>query len=275
MYCDNVENPMADPPTVGIADNENRIGWQVMESCMRISFIEVSFILYCLTQGIFNIIGTLKLKRGPAAAIPLKGPYAPATIQIAAFAAIALLTAQIGDLPVWGSSRIDARSVLLGLVLLVLTISIKPLEQKFTTSEIRRRIGRLLPHTAREGFSWVFVCIIVGIGEEIIFRAVLFGIFLRLTGNYWIAATASAAFFALGHFYYGMPGMASAFFVALCLQWLVRISGGLYLAIGLHFLHNLINGILWGILLNPEKSASKDMQPSPLVPNAADSAPEV
>ncbi len=166
-----------------------------MESCMRISFIEASFILYCLTQGTLNILGTLKLRKGPAAATPSKKAYTPATIQTAAFAAIALLTAEIRDLPVWGSSRIDARSVLLGLALLVLTISIEPLEQKFTAAEIRRRIGSFLPQTARERFSWVFVCIVVGIGEEIIFRAVLFGIFLRLTGNYWMAATASAAFF--------------------------------------------------------------------------------
>ena len=93
---------------------------------------------------------------------------------------------------------------------------------------------------------WVPVSMIIAFSEEILYRAVFFGIFYRITDNYWVAGLISAVLFAGAHWKYGLTALPSAFFVAIGLQYLVNISGGLYIAIAVHFIHNLVNGIVYG-----------------------------
>jgi membrane protease YdiL (CAAX protease family) len=219
---------------------------------MRISFLEIAFLLYCILHCVFAIVLARPRQSRQSSASPSKKSYAPAVVMTAFPAALALLTALTCEIPVFGSSRIDNKSLLLGLAFLVLVLCLDPLEWKFTPAENRKRMTSFLPRTARERSSWVFFSIATGVGEEIIYRAVLFGILFRITGDYWTAAAASAVLFALVHFSQGLLALVSLFFVALCLQWLVKISGGLYVAIGVHFMHNFINGILWGMLTRPE-----------------------
>jgi len=49
----------------------------------------------------------------------------------------------------------------------------------------------------------------------------------------------------------GLRSTIGLFFVALGLQWLVKISGGLYVAIAVHCIHNPFNGIVYSALTKP------------------------
>jgi membrane protease YdiL (CAAX protease family) len=112
----------------------------------------------------------------------------------------------------------------------------------------KKRISNFLPHTPKERLSWVLVSAVSGVGEEIVFRAALFAILYQMTGDYWVAGAISALFFALSHLTHGLISTVIRFFVALGLQWLVQISSGLYAAIAVHFIHNLLNGFVYGAL---------------------------
>ena len=227
---------------------------------MRISLPGIAFFLYCIHNCVFAIVLARRQNRQPSAS-PSKKSYAPAVIRTAFSTALALLAALMCAIPVLGSSRIDNRSLLTGLAFLILVLCLDPLEWKFTPAENRKRMIGFLPRTAGERFSWIFCSLAAGIGEEIIYRAVLFGILFRITDDYWTAGAASAVLFALVHFSQGLLSLVSLFLVALCLQWLVKISGGLYVAIGVHFAHNFINGILWGMLTKPEWYAAEGGAP--------------
>jgi membrane protease YdiL (CAAX protease family) len=240
-------------------------------SVMKVSFIAAPFLIFCVYKCVRTIQAARRRKNQPFFAIPLGKCYAVTIKMTACFAGLALLTAVQCRIPVLGSCRIDRESLLPGLAFLILVLCLDPIEWKFTPAENRKRIASFLPRTARERISWLFVSMTAGVGEEIVYRAVLFGIFFRITGEYWIAACASAVLFALAHYSQGWLAIASLFLTAVCLQWLVRISGGLYVAIGVHFLHNFINGIVCGALIKPEEAAAESCVPGGVQANAPDS----
>jgi len=167
-------------------------------------------------------------------------------------AAFALLVAWLNQIPVFGSSSINLKTTLRASAFLALNLGFDSLKWKYTSVARKQRIRNFIPHAAQERFLWVPVSLVSGIGEEIVFRAVLFGLLYGMTGHFWVAAIASAVFFALMHLAQGsLTNIVGLFFVALGLQWLVKISGGLYVAIAVHFLQNLINGLVYGALAKP------------------------
>jgi membrane protease YdiL (CAAX protease family) len=221
---------------------------EALEDGVTTSFVRFAFWVYCIWQNTAAAIAS-RQKATPAA--PPKKTYLPGIARITSSTAIALIAALICHIDVLGSSRISRRTLLLGGAFLVLNLCLDPLEYRLTPNERRKAIVNFLPHTAGERVAWIFLSMAAGVGEEIIYRSVLFGVVFPLTNNYWIAAAVSAVLFALAHFSHGWIAIADLFVVAICLQWLVKISGGLYIAIGIHFVHNLFNGIVWGALLKP------------------------
>lgn len=200
-----------------------------------------------------------RLSRAQTKPIPQWKIYLKSMMRGGLFAALALLVASLNQFPVFGSSSIDLKTVLLASAFLALMLGVDSLEWKYTSVARKKRLLIIAPRTAQDRLLWVPVSLVAGIGEEVIFRAVLFGIFYGIIGDYWIAAGISALFFASTHL--SMAGLLSSiglFFVALILQWFVKVSGGLYIAIAVHFLHNLINGIAYGAVIK----TTEDMAPT-------------
>jgi membrane protease YdiL (CAAX protease family) len=117
-----------------------------------------------------------------------------------------------------------------------------------TSEQRRRRLYLLVPHDGRGLGWWLSVSLAAGIGEEIAYRGVMFTLFFWLTSDWWGAAMICALFFALGHMVQGWKSAATIFFFGLGLHLLVRVTGALYVAIGVHFLYDLMAGIAYGLM---------------------------
>jgi membrane protease YdiL (CAAX protease family) len=116
-----------------------------------------------------------------------------------------------------------------------------------------------------ERIAWIAVSLVTAVSEEIVYRAVFFAIAYKLTGNYWVGAITSAGLFMIAHWRHGVIVLPSTFFVGLGLQYFVKLSGGLYVPIVIHFFHNYVNGTIYGKMLKkkseievPEKARISD-----------------
>ncbi len=206
---------------------------------MRITVHGIYFITCCIYLTIFAILKS-RMKA------PQKKSY-PASIIVALTLAIfALFVASKERIPIFGSRQIDLETILFGSALLASNFCISPLVRKYTPATLRERNASFLPHTTKERLWWVLVSLVIGVGEEIVYRAVLFGLFLKMIGDYWIAGLMSAVLFALAHARFGLIGTLNIFFVGIALQWLVKVSGGLYASMAVHFVYNLSAGIVYG-----------------------------
>jgi len=164
---------------------------------------------------------------------------------------LAFLIAFKNQIPIFGEFHLNLKTCLLALAFLVLNhLCLEPLEWKYASLEYKKKIKHFFPHTTEERLLYVPAALIVAFSEEIIFRAVFFSLLYQLTGSSWIAVIVSAIFFSIIHLGWSLNAAGTTFFVGLGLQYLVFISGGLYVAIAVHFIHNLINGIIYGRLTN-------------------------
>jgi membrane protease YdiL (CAAX protease family) len=170
----------------------------------------------------------------------------------------AIFFSYINRISIFGEINLNLEICALAFAFLVLNhLCIEPLEWKYASPEHKRKIGHYCPHTAKELFLFFHVTLVTALSEEIIYRAVLWGLFYQLTGSYWIAGIISAVLFSISHIGWGLTAVGSTFWVGIGLQFLVFISGGLYVSIAVHFIHNLINGIIYGRLTKetPEEHA--------------------
>ena len=163
--------------------------------------------------------------------------------------ATAIFISYVNRISIFGEININPKICALAFAFLVLNhLCLEPLEWKYESPEHKRRVGHYCPQTTKELVLFFHVTLATALSEEIIYRAVFWGLFYLLTGNYWIAGIASAVLFSISHFRWGLTAVGSTFGVGLGLQFLVFISGGLYVSIFVHFIHNLINGIIYGRL---------------------------
>src|SRR5262245_21285315 len=98
----------------------------------------------------------------------------------------------------------------------------------------------MVPHGVREPVKWVLLCLMAGVGEEIVYRGVLFGILSWWTNSWWAAAIIAAVAFGFAHMVQGMRSGILITILALGMQGLVRLTGDLYHAMAVHFVYDLI-----------------------------------
>jgi membrane protease YdiL (CAAX protease family) len=184
-------------------------------------------------------------------------------------AALALWTAFDNGLPLFGSLRVNVLGIAATLVFLAITLGTLPWIVRHRSPGWRMRFFSILPTTTGERTAWLFICAIVAVSEEIIYRAVTFGLFYKLAGNYWIAIVLAAAVFALNHLVQGWISAGTIFIIGLGFHLLVRITGGLYAAIAAHFFYDLMAGIVFGRVARKESekrapSGEETLLPQPL-----------
>jgi membrane protease YdiL (CAAX protease family) len=111
-------------------------------------------------------------------------------------------------------------------------------------ADLRGKIGDLKdfsPQTDAELRLFSFVSVTAGICEEILYRGLLLGAFVPLTGT-WGALALSTIVFGLGHAYQGAAGAVKSVVVGLVLGLLTVFSGSLFTAVVLHAVIDLTSG---------------------------------
>lgn len=155
-----------------------------------------------------------------------------------AVAGLALLAAYGINLELAWQSDITVQTATASLAVLFgfIAVAIFEARRKLDRSE---RIRAELRKVRATDPMWVSVTLVAGFVEELAYRGVLT---LLLSGymDYWLAAITSAVLFGLGHFTAGIRGAVVAFLFAVAMQWLVYLSGGLFLAIAVHAVYDLL-----------------------------------
>lgn len=112
----------------------------------------------------------------------------------------------------------------------------------------KKRLEHLVPQSFKEKWLWLAVCLAAAVAEEIGYRGVMFTLFMWLAHSWWIAAIISSTLFAVAHMVQGWKSAVTIFFFALGFHLLVLITGALYIAIAVHFLYDIMAGLILGWL---------------------------
>jgi membrane protease YdiL (CAAX protease family) len=83
-----------------------------------------------------------------------------------------------------------------------------------------------------------------GVGEEYVYRGVVYAAVVSLTGKAYSATFICAVVFGAAHLSFGLRSAAWIVLVGLFLQLLVFWTGTLYLSIALHTIYDLMVGII-------------------------------
>lgn len=105
-----------------------------------------------------------------------------------------------------------------------------------------------LPEKARELPAYVLLCLCAGVFEEIIYRGFMVTYFLPINGTEseipWMAIFAPSVLFSLAHTYQGWTAVIKIFIFSLLLGVIFIITKSIYPTMILHFLIDLIGGIV-------------------------------
>jgi membrane protease YdiL (CAAX protease family) len=105
-----------------------------------------------------------------------------------------------------------------------------------------------LPKKLRELPAYIVMCISAGVFEEIIYRGYMVTYFLPeynfSTGLPVLAVTAPAFLFSLAHYYQGWQAVLKIFLLSLLLGIIFLSSGTIWLVMTIHFLIDLIGGLV-------------------------------
>lgn len=166
--------------------------------------------------------------------------------------------------PLFGSLRFDAATVLATLALLAVALWTLRWMVRHRSPGWRMRFYSILPETPRQRVVWVFICMIVAVAEEVLYRAVLWGLLERLTGDYWISALLASLVFALNHLVQGWISTGTIFVIGFGFHLLVDVSGGLYAAVAAHFVYDLSAGLCYSGAARKESLSAESMKTAPL-----------
>lgn len=132
---------------------------------------------------------------------------------------------------------IAAATVLLFLALAVLVRRVSP--------ERNPVVDLLRPRSGRDRVLWSGAMLAAAVGEELVYRGVLFTLLAGwLDGGPLPAALLAALVFGLGHLAQGWRGLVFSALMALAMQALVAVSGGLLLAMLAHLGYDVLVQLL-------------------------------
>lgn len=145
----------------------------------------------------------------------------------------------ISFLPVGGFRTMAAAAALTVIALLALAVG-----WRASSGDRRERLRMIVPFTREEKFAWTGVALAAGLAEEVIYRAVLFGLILSWTGELWIAALIAGVMFALAHLVQGWIAVLIVFVYGLLFQILYVTSGSLFAPVLVHVIYDFLAGLL-------------------------------
>lgn len=98
---------------------------------------------------------------------------------------------------------------------------------------------RLFGTSTPAELAWAMaLALTAGVGEEIIFRGVLYQLLERQFGSVLIAAVVCVVVFAVGHLTQGLKGIVFSAYLAICLHYIVIVFGSIIVAMIVHTLYD-------------------------------------
>ncbi|HVR43446.1 MAG TPA: CPBP family intramembrane glutamic endopeptidase [Thermoanaerobaculia bacterium] len=164
--------------------------------------------------------------------------------------AISYGVATIARIGLFRGTVVRVSDVLLGGSILGLALLAMAVGWRFAGAEARNRVAILVPTNQTEKTLWVGVSFVAGVSEEIAFRGVLPAVLYRMTGSFWAAIVVSTIAFALAHLVQGWTSALLVGLFGLLFHALVWATGGLWVAIAVHVLYDVIAGLTIGRLLS-------------------------
>jgi membrane protease YdiL (CAAX protease family) len=160
---------------------------------------------------------------------------------LAALCALTAWTHGILDMPLPQRPLISWGAAALMYVLTVVTLRLRWPSRKATS---KRRLYDILPHNRRELVPYVFVCVVAGTAEEIVYRGVMTALLQRIVGMAVVTIVLVSISFALAHAMQGWRSVAGIFVIALACHALVWLAQSLIPVMAVHFAYDLTAGIL-------------------------------
>jgi membrane protease YdiL (CAAX protease family) len=156
----------------------------------------------------------------------------------------ALIAARYEWIVLFPAARFGVKNALVALAFLVPALGTIPMRWSWRTVEEKRRMMWLLPNRTTDLAWWLFVALLAGIVEEIVFRGVMFTLWERVVGGWWPAVIVCSIAFALSHFVQGWRAVLVISAMAIGNHAIVRATGNLYTAMAVHFVYDLLAGIV-------------------------------
>jgi len=209
-----------------------------------------SALIYLVFVGVFlpyvSLRSAQRLRAGTLAMPPRRAVFTRTLIMLVGLGALAILTGRSLGLPILAPHVPTARDLGAAAIAAALVGGWAPIGWRLRSPERRRRMLALVPQTPGERALWFALTLAAGFFEEIIYRGVLFAIVMYLVRNWGIAALICAAVFAAVHAIQGLRSAIVVGVIAFLFQALVRVTGSLYEAMAVHFLYDLVLGLVMG-----------------------------
>ena len=147
----------------------------------------------------------------------------------------------------------DVSAVGLGLLMFAATYGAMLLSWRFAEVSNRERLRLFVPTNPLEKVVWSGVSLAASFGEEVAYRGVLVTILQRELKNWWVAAMISSVLFAAAHLVQGWKSAWVVVVFGFLFHLLVAATGGLYVAMMVHFAYNLAAGFTLSRFLSREE----------------------
>jgi membrane protease YdiL (CAAX protease family) len=156
----------------------------------------------------------------------------------------ALVAAQYEFVDLFPSPNLGLKNVAMAIAFLVPTLGTLPMRWGWKSTGEKRRVMWLLPNKASDLGWWTVVALIAGVVEEIVYRGVMLVLWQRVLGSWWPAVLVCSVAFAVAHFVQGTRTMVLIGVMAIGNHLIVRASGDLYTAMAIHFVYDLLAGMI-------------------------------
>ncbi len=197
---------------------------------------------------------------------PKKRYFISVIVQQVLFLGVTLGTVWHLDLDLLAPYRPTAAHVALSAVMLVGAVALLRPTWRAQVASRERRLYLVTPIDRADHLLWAAISLGAGIGEELAYRGVMFGLVVRLTRSVPVAVGFCTIAFALGHALQGWRSAAVIGVFAAAFHGLVLLTGSLLPAMTVHVLYDVIAGFSYGRLARASGYPREPMPP-PRGPN--------
>jgi membrane protease YdiL (CAAX protease family) len=190
-----------------------------------------------------GIVSYFRVKSGKPLPPKLQRYQAIIVLQVC-LVALTIAVAKRNSVELFGSIRPSGAAGLLAAAYLVL-ISVGLNRGWRKLSEERKQRARvLLPEDRLQWRFWIVISLLAGFSEECAFRGLAYVAVSQQTGSAALAVLICTAAFGIAHMLQGWRGVLGTSLIALIFHAIVFLTNGLYLAIGIHIVYDLIVGYI-------------------------------